>query len=117
MADRSPVPSLTDIIDAITLLREEMKGVSLEAFEADRRKRWLVERGIEIISEASHRLPDAVRERHREIPWPKVAGIGNILRHEYQHVAHDLIWHVVAEDLPKWRRSAGKSSRGPDPGV
>jgi uncharacterized protein with HEPN domain len=55
-------------------------GVSIEAFEADWRKRWRVERGVEIISEASQRLTDDLQNRHPEIIWAKVAGIGNILR-------------------------------------
>jgi uncharacterized protein with HEPN domain len=100
MTKRSPVARLTDIIEAIELIRSDMAGVTLDAFEADRRKRWLVERGIEIISEASRRLPPAMKTRHPEIPWPKVAGIGNILRHEYQDVAHDVLWHVVYDNLP-----------------
>ena len=100
MTTRSPVPSLTDIVEAIELIRAEMEGVTLEAFESDRRKRWLIERGLEIISEASRRLPDSLKARHTDIPWPKVAGIGNVLRHEYEHVAHDVLWHVVSNDLP-----------------
>ena len=39
-----------------------------------------------------------------EIPWPKVAGIGNVLRHEYEDVAHDVLWHVVQDDLPPLER-------------
>ena len=42
---------------------------------------------IEIISEVSSRLPDEIKARHPEIPWPKVAGIGKVLRHDYQDVA------------------------------
>jgi len=100
MAEPSPVPRLTDIIEAVELISSEMAGVTLKAFEPDRRKRWLVERGIEIISEASRHLPDELKARHPEIPWPKVAGIGNVLRHDYEHVAHDVLWHVVHDDLP-----------------
>jgi uncharacterized protein with HEPN domain len=100
MAKPSPVPSLTDIIEAIELIRTEMAGVTLDVFELDRRKRWLVERGIEIISEASRRLPDALKARHTNIPWPKVAGIGNVLRHDYEHIAHDVLWRVVHDELP-----------------
>jgi uncharacterized protein with HEPN domain len=72
----------------------------MQTFGADRRKRWLVEQGLEIISEASRRLSPALKARHDEIPRPKVAGIGNILRHEYQHVAHDVLWRVAQDDLP-----------------
>jgi uncharacterized protein with HEPN domain len=83
MAGRSATPRLRDIIDAIDHIRTETDGVSLDAFEADWRKRWLVERGIEIISETSRHLPDDMKLRHPGIPWRKVAGIGNVLRHEY----------------------------------
>jgi uncharacterized protein with HEPN domain len=100
MAQSSSVPRLTDIIEAIELIRSEMAGVTLAAFEPDRRKRWLVERGIEIISEASCHLSEELKARHAEIPWPKVAGIGNVLRHEYEDVAYDVLWHVVRDDLP-----------------
>jgi uncharacterized protein with HEPN domain len=100
MAHRSLVPRLTDIVEAIELIRSEMRGVSLQAFEPDKRKRWLVERGIEIISEASRHLSDELKERHPQIEWTKVAGIGNVLRHDYEHVAHDILWHVVSNDLP-----------------
>jgi hypothetical protein len=59
MAASSLAPRLTDILEAIERIRAEMAGVTIEAFEADWRKRWLVERGVEIISEASRRLTGA----------------------------------------------------------
>lgn len=100
MVARSPIPRLTDIIEACELIRNEMTGIALDAFEADRRKRWLVERGVEIISEASRHLPDDLKARHPEIPWPKVAGIGNVLRHNYGDVAAPVMWKLVESDLP-----------------
>jgi uncharacterized protein with HEPN domain len=72
----------------------------LNAFEADTRKRWIIERGVEIVSEASRRLPDDLKARHPEIPWPKVAGIGNVLRHNYEDVAAEVMWALVRDDLP-----------------
>jgi uncharacterized protein with HEPN domain len=75
-------------------------GVTLDAFEPDRRKRWLVERGVEIISEASRHLTEELKARHPEIPWPKVAGIGNVLRHNYEAIAAPVMWKLVREDLP-----------------
>jgi uncharacterized protein with HEPN domain len=41
---------------------------------------WLVERRVGIISEASRYLTEDLKARHPEIPWQKVAGIGNVLR-------------------------------------
>jgi uncharacterized protein with HEPN domain len=83
-------------LKAIEHIRSEMAGVTLEPEE---RKRWLVERGIEIISEASRRLGDELKARHPEIPWPKVAGIGNILRHEYEGISAPVMWKLVQDDL------------------
>ena len=100
MPDRSPLPRLGDTIEAIELIRAEMTGITLADFETDRRKRWLIERGLEIISEASRHLPEELKARHPNIPRPKVAGIGNIQRHEYQRIAHDVLWHAVHENLP-----------------
>jgi uncharacterized protein with HEPN domain len=81
-----------------------MAGLTIDAFEADWRKRWLVERGVEIISEASRRLGDELKARHPEIPWPKVAGIGNILRHEYEGISAPVMWKLVQDDLTPLER-------------
>jgi uncharacterized protein with HEPN domain len=56
--------------------------------------------GVEIISEASRRLTDELKARHPEIPWRKVAGIGNVLRHDYETVAAPILWKLAQGDLP-----------------
>lgn len=90
---------LADIIEAVERVRSETAGVTLEGFEADWRKRWLVERGVEIISEASRRLTNEMKARYPEIPWPKVAGIGNVLRHDYERIAPDVLWRLARDEL------------------
>ncbi len=105
---------MTDILEAIEHIRAEMAGVSIDAFEAHWRKRWLVERGVEIISEASPRLTDELKARHPEIPWTKVARIGNVLRHEYEGISAPVMWKLVQDDLTPLRegmsRGAGKGA-------
>jgi uncharacterized protein with HEPN domain len=100
MADASPIPRLTDIVEAIKRIRSEMVDISLDAFEGDWRKQWLVERGVEIISEASRHLPDDLKARRPEIPWRKVAGIGNVLRHDDESIAAHIMRALVRDDLP-----------------
>jgi uncharacterized protein with HEPN domain len=100
MTARIVSPRLLDIVEAAEHVRSVLAGVSLEAFEQDWQKRWLVERGVEIISEASRRLPDDLKERRPEIPWRKVAGIGNVIRHDYERVAPDVLWKLALDDLP-----------------
>jgi uncharacterized protein with HEPN domain len=45
-------------------------------------------------------VPGDLKARHPEIPWPKVAGIGNVLRHDYERVAAPAMWKLVHHDLP-----------------
>ncbi|HEX4077332.1 MAG TPA: HepT-like ribonuclease domain-containing protein [Rhizomicrobium sp.] len=95
----SAIARLSDILEAIGNILTLTTDVSLEQFEGDWQKRWLVERGIEIISEASRRLPDDLKQRHPEIPWQRVASIGNVLRHEYERVAPAILWKVAQDEL------------------
>lgn len=100
MAERIVSPNLIDIVEAIDRIRASLTGLSLEDFENSWEKRWLVERGIEIISEASRRLPGDLKDRNPGIPWRKVAGVGNIIRHDYERVAPDVLWKLIQDDLP-----------------
>ncbi len=74
--------------------------MQLDDFEADWRCQWLVERGVEIISEASRHLPVEMKARYADIPWQKIAGIGNVLRHDYENIAAPLMWKLAHDDLP-----------------
>ncbi len=100
MADRSLVLRLTDIVEAIERIRSIVGTLSLEKFEANWEHQWLVERGALIISEASRHLSADLKARHPEIPWAKVAGIGSVLRHDYERIAPDVIWKLAKVDLP-----------------
>lgn len=100
MARSSVTLRLAEIIEAIDRLHEVVGGASFDALEGDWQRQWLIERGLEIISEASRRLPESLKARYPEIPWRKVASIGNVLRHDYGNVSAPLLWKVVKEDLP-----------------
>ncbi|MBS0561185.1 MAG: DUF86 domain-containing protein [Proteobacteria bacterium] len=114
MTDRSVDLRLSDMVEAIGLAREEVAGITLDAFESDRRRQLIVERCVEIISEASRHLPADVKARHPEIPWPRVAGIGNVLRHAYDRVAPDVLWALIAEHLPALERACRAELMRPD---
>ena len=99
MNARSFILRLRDIAEAVERIRGVLGDVSLETFEADWQRQWLVERGVEIISEASRHLPHELKARHPEIPWQKVAGVGNVLRHDYGNVAAPVMWKLAQADL------------------
>jgi uncharacterized protein with HEPN domain len=96
---------LHDILEAIGRIEDITRGKTLEEFEASWRMRWLVQRAIEIISEASRAVPEELTRTQSEVPWPSVRGIGNILRHDYDSIADPIIWRVVTNELPKLKRA------------
>ncbi len=61
-------------------------GMDCTTFKDDNLHRYAVVRCLEIVSEASRRLPNELKRRHPTIDWRAVAGAGNIYRHDYEDV-------------------------------
>lgn len=98
---RNPLVFVFDIEAAIAGIIEATDGKTFEEFKADWLMRHGVQRGIEIISEATRHLAPDILAQHSGIPWPKVRAVGNVLRHEYQSISDEIIWSVVKDDLPR----------------
>jgi uncharacterized protein with HEPN domain len=77
--------------------------LSFAEFQADLRTSYAIVRCLEIISEASRRLPPEIKARHSEFEWIDVAGAGSIYRHDYHAVSDDLIWQTDQQDLEPLR--------------
>lgn len=75
-------------------------GVDFEAFRDDTRTVYAVTRCLEIISEASRRLPGEMKGRYPLIAWKDMAGAGNVYRHDYEDVGAKLVWDTVQLALP-----------------
>jgi uncharacterized protein with HEPN domain len=76
MTKHTASPYLTDIVDAIARVRGLLSDMPLEAFKADWEKQWAIERGVEIISEASRRdiRVDVPPRRGRTPPSHRASG-------------------------------------------
>jgi len=79
--------------------------VSREAFDEDLEKQDAVIRRIEIIGEATKRLEKDFKDQYSEIPWRKMAGMRDVLIHEYDQIDLDLVWEVVVKELPILKKS------------
>src|SRR5580658_5223439 len=100
--------ALRDIDRHIDLAIEFVAGVSYETFRDDTRSVYAVTRCLEIISEASRRLPDEMKARHPSIAWKDMAGAGNVYRHDYEDVAARVVRDTVQIALPPlWAVIAG----------
>jgi uncharacterized protein with HEPN domain len=99
MRSKSPSGALHDIEDNIELARSFVAGLTYEIFCNDRRTVYAVTRCLEIISEASRRLPPDLKARHPDVPWTDIAGAGSIYRHDYDAVIHEVLWQTVHHSL------------------
>jgi len=97
--ERDPQIRADDVLRGIANIEADTAGLDFEGFVADRRVRQLVERNLEIISEASRRIPDRLKATEPDVPWREIAGIGNVLRHDYGEVQPEILWGVCAHRL------------------
>jgi uncharacterized protein with HEPN domain len=100
MATRSPLLRIHDMLQSIREIEKAVAGKTLRDYKRSWVLRSAVERGIEVISEASRHLGSDLKAQHEDVRWEDIAGIGNILRHEYQRVDAAIIWRAVKNDLP-----------------
>jgi uncharacterized protein with HEPN domain len=103
MPSKSPDAALRDILFHIDLASQFVTGFDYTAFCDDLRTVYAITRCLEIISEASRRLPEELKARHSSIAWKRMAGAGNIYRHDYEDVAARYVWATVQRDLPSLR--------------
>jgi uncharacterized protein with HEPN domain len=100
MLSNAASAALLDMERHIKLATEFVAGFDYEAFCDDTRTVYAVTRCLEIISEASRRLPEEMKKRHSSIAWKDMAGAGNVYRHDYEDVAEKLVWDTVKLALP-----------------
>jgi uncharacterized protein with HEPN domain len=91
---------LDDIRHHIAMAEGFVTGMDYATFKDDNLHLYAVVRCLEIISEASRRLPDALKARDPSIEWRDMAGAGNIYRHEYEDVAARRVWRTLTLSLP-----------------
>src|SRR5882724_255476 len=102
-ASRSPHLRLLHIRDEIEGLSAALKGVTFETYQGSYALRRATERALQIISEAARALPSDLTASHPRAPWSAIIAIGNILRHEYQHIDDRRLWEIVTVHLPQLR--------------
>jgi len=103
MHSKSPEAVLRDMLRHIDLAGHFLSGFDFPTFRDDLRTVLAVTRCIEIISEASRRIPDDLKARHPTIEWKRMAAAGNVYRHNYEDVEARYVWETARTALPPLR--------------
>jgi uncharacterized protein with HEPN domain len=97
---RDPEVYLRDILEAINRIQVYTKGLSEAKFQADTLRQDAVIRNLEVLGEAVKQIPEEIRKSYPDVEWRKMAGLRDILIHQYFGIDVEVLWDVVANKLP-----------------
>ena len=96
----SVADSLADIIENAERIESYLTGMDRDAFASSGLVRDAIERCVERVCEAAHRLGPHAAELMPNQPWSDIRGMGNRLRHAYDRISLDVIWNAACYDVP-----------------
>ena len=114
MSSRSNQEFLADILEAIRRARLYVEGMTYEEFLIDMKTQDAVVRTLEIMGEATKRLPAELRIEHNLVPWKQMAGVRDKLIHDYFGINYEIIWKIITEELPEVARKVQQILAQPD---
>lgn len=95
---------LQHILESIELIEKYIQGVTEEQFHSSVEKQDLVVRRLEIIGEAAKNLSEEFKRSHAETPWKEMAGMRDIIVHQYFGINFNTVWDTVNNFLPPLKK-------------
>jgi uncharacterized protein with HEPN domain len=92
---------LEDILQSIAKIQNYLSGLSYDDFIQNGLVFDAVIRNLEVIGEATRHIPEDIKNKYTEIPWRRMAGLRNILIHEYFGLDESIVWEVATRNLPE----------------
>nr|WP_242035665.1 HepT-like ribonuclease domain-containing protein [Leptolyngbya sp. FACHB-8] len=90
-----------DIVRAGQLVLQFAQGLGREQLNADLRTQSAILYQIAIMGEATKRLSRELRTKHPEVPWDDIAGMRDIITHQYDRLDLNIVWQVVQKNIPE----------------
>lgn len=105
---KDPKIFLEHILESIEEIEKYSRKLTKEEFKKTTIVQDAIIRRIEMIGEAVKNLPPELTKKYHKIPWREVAGMRDILIHEYFGVNTNIVWNTVKKDLPKLKEQVEK---------
>ena len=101
---KDPKIFLQHILESIGQIEKYVNGIEPDEFLKSAQIQDAVIRRLMIIGEATKNLPLELREKYTAIPWNEIAGMRDVLIHEYFGTDTELVWRTIKNDLPIFKR-------------
>jgi uncharacterized protein with HEPN domain len=94
---------IEDILAAFNKLEAKTKDLTYEQFSSDEWFLDAVVNNFHIIGEAVKNVPESVKKKYPTVPWKAMAGMRDILSHQYYTARSDILWKTIKERIPEIR--------------
>jgi uncharacterized protein with HEPN domain len=95
---------LDDILESINRILEYSSGLPSETLLTDKMRLDAIVRNLEIIGEASGKLPVEIKAKYPAIEWKKIANFRNLLAHEYFGIDYEILWDIINNKIPQLQK-------------
>jgi uncharacterized protein with HEPN domain len=100
MSKHDPQVTLRQITEYARRAQELCSTTTLAELVADWRIALAFERVMEVLGEATKRLPSELRDRYPVVPWKLIVGMRDRVSHGYDAVDYQILWDAVQQDIP-----------------
>ncbi len=94
------------ILESINKIYDYIAGMNRDEFLSSTLTQDAVARNLQVLAESTQRLSVEFKQRHTEIEWHSIAGLRNILVHDYLGIDFDTVWIVVKNNLSELEKAA-----------
>ena len=101
MSERMPEILIKDILESIENIEEFSASLDFELFTKDKKTQHAIIRNLEVIGEASNRIPKAYRNKHNQVERNRIIRTRHILIHDYDNVNLEILWRIISLHPPE----------------
>ena len=101
---RSYLLCLEDILESVKNIQGYVGNLAFEELKKDRMRIDAIVRNLEIIGEASSKIPQEIKDKYPFVEWRKISDFRNVLIHEYFGINYKIMWDIIKNKLPDLQR-------------